>query len=61
MPVNQYPLIRQWFTCANCQGAKDKGLLLCWQCHHNQKMANDGTYSAKVERELANLERLLSS
>jgi L-lactate utilization protein LutB len=47
--IDQHERVRASFTCVRCGGCKPQGLLLCWQCHHGEKVANSGYYSPAVE------------
>ena len=51
------PRVRADNTCPLCLGVKDKGLILCWPCHHSEKRANGGSYSAFAERRISATER----
>lgn len=57
---NQHDHVRAHHTCVRCEGPKDRGLLLCWPCHHAEKHHNDGSYSREVEDKIAALEARLS-
>jgi hypothetical protein len=43
------PLVRDGYTCPSCLGPKNRGLLICWPCHHDQKQHNDGKYDQLTE------------
>lgn len=49
--------VRSMYTCPACSQPKDRGLLLCWPCHHKEKRIHDGCYSQRVELLLDALER----
>lgn len=51
--INQYDNVRAHGTCPRCHGRKDKGLVLCWPCHHKEKGRNDGAYHPRTERAIA--------
>jgi hypothetical protein len=60
--IDQHERVRASFTCVRCEGSKDQGLLLCWQCHRGEKAQNSGCdydYSPAVEAKLAAAERNL--
>ena len=59
--MNQYPFVRADSLCVWCGEKKDKGLLLCWPCHHTQKDRNDGDYGRKAYSKLDQRESLLAS
>lgn len=54
------PLVREMHTCPVCLGPKGKHLLLCWPCHHKEKLENDGCYSEKAERAIVHLHEIMT-
>lgn len=52
IPASQHPRARALLVCIQCKGAKEEGLVLCWDCHHKQKRLHDGCYSAITEATL---------
>ena len=50
---SDYPNVRASFSCVCCGKIKTPGLVLCWPCHHAQKLHNDGDYYVKTKRRLA--------
>lgn len=54
------PLVRRSYTCPLCLDPKDSGLVVCWPCHRQQKMDNNGCYSADAEARIAKVERHLA-
>jgi hypothetical protein len=63
--INEYtvdnPRVRCGFTCPLCYGPKDAGLVVCWPCHRNQELENDGCYSEDAETTIAEFENFLAS
>lgn len=60
--IAQHERVRASFTCVRCGGCKPQGLLLCWHCHHGEKVANSGCdydYSPEIEAKLDAAERNL--
>jgi hypothetical protein len=51
-----HPHVRHMLACPKCSQPKERGLLLCWPCHRQQKRENGGGYSEATERLLAALE-----
>lgn len=54
--TEQYQRVRKMTVCPSCLDRKEVGLVLCWQCHREQKRENDGCYSPKIEQYLRVLE-----
>jgi len=52
--------VRLSTTCPNCTGPKDKGLVVCWPCHREQKQKNGGGYSRELERKIELMEMELT-
>lgn len=43
------PHVREDYTCPVCLGPKNRGLLVCWPCHHDETHYNDGKYRPSIE------------
>ena len=61
MLLDQRHHVRALPTCPNCGRPKDKGLLVCWPCHREQKRRNDGGYSLRLTRKLDSIEKTLAN
>jgi ribosomal protein L37AE/L43A len=59
--TDQLEHVRSSHTCWGCGEYKGNGLLLCWPCHHAEKHANGGTYSAATEEHLLDMNNRLGA
>lgn len=57
--IDQQRRVRGELTCINCGNEKSAGLVICWPCHALQKHHNDGCYSKRLEKKLAEREAAL--
>lgn len=53
------PHVRNDTICPLCRKRKDTGLVLCWPCHHKEKVENFDCYSQTTETIIEAREYLL--
>ncbi len=54
--MTDHPRVRRLRLCPGCCQPKDRGLLLCWDCHRWQTRVYGGQYSPYTDQLLEDIE-----